>query len=75
MEGEIIGRCGDEVSIMTVVYPRGQVSVSSLGYFSSIGYSYKPSGPCHSLSILARHNQAYFKKKRRRKRKLTKPQD
>ena len=29
----MVGCGGDEVSVMPVVYPRGTVSVSSLGYF------------------------------------------
>ena len=49
MEGTVLGDGGDEVSVMPVVYPRGTVSVSSLGYFSSIGSSSKPSH--HSLTI------------------------
>ena len=50
-EGEVIGGGGDEVSVMTVVYPRGKVSVSSLGYFSSVGSSSKPSHPSLPFSI------------------------
>ena len=65
---------GDEVSIVPFVYPSGTVSVLSLGYFSSVGSSYKPSHPSLPLSLRARHIQEYFKKKRGRKRKLIKPQ-
>ena len=32
MEGEVLRGGGDEVSILSVVYPRGTVSVSTLGY-------------------------------------------
>ena len=39
----MLGGGGDEVSFMPVVYSRGTVSVSSLGYFSSIASSSKPS--------------------------------
>ena len=42
----------DKVSRVTFVYPCGTVSVSSLGYFSSVGSSSKPSHPSltHSIS-------------------------
>ena len=33
----MLGGDGDEVSTTPTVYPRGTVSVSSLGYFSSVG--------------------------------------
>ena len=59
---------------MPFVYPRGTVSVSSLGYFSSVGSFYRPSHPYLPLSLGARHIQEYFKKKRGRKRKFIKPQ-
>ena len=55
---------GDEVNIVPFVYPRGTVSVSSLGSFSSVGSSYKPSHPSLPLYLGARHIQEYFKKKR-----------
>ena len=61
---------GDKVSIVPFVYYRGMVGVSSLGYFSSIGSSSKPSHPSLPLSLGAYHIQEYFKKKRRRKRKF-----
>ena len=32
----MLGVGGDEVSIIPVFYPRGKVSKSSLGYFSSV---------------------------------------
>ena len=66
-------RC-DKINIVPFVYPRGTVSVSSLGYFSSVGSSYEPSHPSLPLSIGARHVQEYFKKKRGRKRKFVRPQ-
>ena len=60
---------GDEVSVMPVVYPSGAVSVSSLGYFSSVGSSSKPSHPSVPLSFGVHCIQDYFKKKRGRKKK------
>ena len=42
---------GDEVSIVLFVYSRGTVSVSSLGYFSLVGSSSKPSHPSLPLSL------------------------
>ena len=41
----------DKVNIVTFVYPRGTVSVSSLGSFSSVGSSSKPSHPSLPLSL------------------------
>ena len=64
---------GDEVNIVTFVYPCGTLSVSSLGSFLSVGYYSKPSHPSLPLSLVARHIQEYFKKKRGRKRKLIDP--
>ena len=60
----MLGYGGDEVSIVPFVYPRGTVSVSSLGYFLSVGSSSKPSRPSLPVSVGARHIQEYFKKKR-----------
>ena len=65
---------GDEVSIVPLVYPRGTVSVSSLGYFLSVGSSSKYSHPSLPVSVGARHIQEYFKKNRGRKLKFVKPQ-
>ena len=45
---------GNEVNIVPFVYPRGTVSVSSLGYFFSVGSSSKPSHPSLALSLGAR---------------------
>ena len=45
----------DDVSIMSVVYARGLFSVSSLGYFLSVGSSYKPSRDYFPLSLVAHH--------------------
>ena len=67
VEGTVIGGGGDEVSGMYIVYPRWKVSVSSLGYLSSVGSSYKPSRPSLSLYLGVNHIQEYFKKKRGRK--------
>ena len=64
VEGTVLGYGGDEVSIMSVVSPRGSVSVSSLSFFSSIGSSPKPSHSSSPLSLGACYIQEYFKKKR-----------
>ena len=55
---------------MPVVYPNGTVSVSSLGYFSSLGYSYKTSHYYFPVSLRVRHIKEYFKNKSGRKRKF-----
>ena len=47
----MIGDGGEEFSIVPVVYPCVTVSVSSLGYFLSVGSSYKLSHPTFPLSI------------------------
>ena len=55
-------------SIVPVVYPCGAVSVSSLGSFSYVGSSSKPSSkPSYTylpVSTVARHIQYYFNDKR-----------
>ena len=71
----MLGGGGDEVSVMPVVYPRGTVSVSSLGYFLPVGSSSKPSHPSLTLSLGVHRIQYYFKKKRGRKKKYIKPQE
>ena len=38
VEGTVDNDVGDEVNYVPFVYPRGTVSVSSLGYFSSVGF-------------------------------------
>ena len=43
---------GDEFNYVTFVYPRGTVSVSSLGSFSSVVSSSKPSHPSLTLHPL-----------------------
>ena len=48
---------GDEVSIVPFIYPRGTVSVSSLGCFSFVGSYYKPYHPSLPISLGARHIQ------------------
>ena len=73
VEGTVFGDGGDEVSTVTFIYPRGTVSVSSLGSFSSVGSSSKTSHPSFPVSDGARHIQEYFKKKRGRKRKSIQP--
>ena len=74
VEVTVLGDGVEEVSKVPVVYPRGTVSVSSLGYFPSVGYSSKPSHPSFNLSLRAFHIQEYFEKKRGRKQKCIKPQ-
>ena len=69
----MLGDGGEYVSIVPVVYPHGVVSVSSLGYFSSVGsssISYLPSLPD---SLGGRHTQEYFNNKRGGKRRFVKP--
>ena len=51
VEGTALGYGGEEVSIVPDVYPCGTVSVSSLGYFLSVGSSSKPSHPSFTISI------------------------
>ena len=63
LEGEVHLDRGDEVSIVTFVYPCGTVSVSSLGYFPSVCSSSKPSHTSLPLFIGARHIQEYFNRK------------
>ena len=66
---------GDKVSAIPAVYPCGTSSVSSLGYFLSVGSSYKPSNSSLTFAIVVHHIQEYFKKKRGRKQKYIKPQE
>ena len=73
-EGAVLGDGGEDISIVPVVYPRGTVSVSSLGSFSFVGYSTKPSHPSLTVSLGARQIQEYFNNTRGRKRKFIKPQ-
>ena len=61
---------GDKVSIVPFVYPRGTVSVTSLGYFSSVGSSSKYSHPYLTLSLGVRHIKYYLNKKRGEKTKI-----
>ena len=68
----MLGGGVEDVSIVSVVYTRGTVSVSSLCYFLSVGSSSKPSHTFFTISLRARHIQDYLKKKRRRKRKFIK---
>ena len=64
VEGTVHFYGGDEVNIVAFVYPRGTVSVSSLGYFSSVGSSSKPSHSSLPISFGERYIQYYSKKKR-----------
>ena len=74
LEGIVLGDGGEYVIILSIVYPRGTVSVSSLGSFSSVGSSYKPSHPYFPVSLGARHIQEYFSNNSGRKCKPIKPQ-
>ena len=74
LERKVLGGVGEDVSIVPVVYPCGTVSVSSLGYFSSVGFSSKPSHPSLPVSVGARHIQEHLKNERVRKLKFIKPQ-
>ena len=74
VEGKVNFYGGDEFNIVPFVYPSGTVSVSSLGYFSSVGSSLKPPHPSLPLSLGAHNIHEYFKRKRGRKRKFIKPQ-
>ena len=55
----MIGDGGEEVSIVPVLYPRGTVSVSSIGSFSSVGYSSKPSHPSFPLSRITPNSRVF----------------
>ena len=48
-EGTVLG--GEDISILPVVYPRGTVSVSSLGYLLFVGSSSKHSHPYLTVSL------------------------
>ena len=63
---------GNEVIMMSVVFPFGLVIVLSLGYFSSVGFSYIPSHSSFLLYFGARHIQDYFNKNRERNKKFPK---
>ena len=70
----MLGCEGDEVSIMSIVYPCGLVSVLSLSYFLSVVSSSKPSHYSLLISIGAQHIQDYFNNKRGRELKSIKIQ-
>ena len=70
----MLGDGGKYVSIVPAVYPCGVVSVSSLGSFSFVGYSSKPSHPSLTVSLGACHIQKYLRNKMGRKLKFIKPQ-
>ena len=74
VEGTVHFDGGDEVNIAPFVHTGGTASVSSLGFFSSVGYSSKPSHPSLTLSLREHNIQEYFKRKRGRKQKFIKPQ-
>ena len=73
VEGTVDFDGGDEVNYVPFVYPRGTLSVSSLGSFLSVGSASKPSHPYLPLSLGAHNIQGYLKRKRGRKRKFIKP--
>ena len=60
----MLGDGGEDISIVPILYPRGMVIVSSLGYFLSVGYSSKTSCPYFPVSLGAPHIQEYFNNKR-----------
>ena len=64
---------GEEVNILPFVYPRGTVSVSSLGSFLSVGSSSKPSHPSLHISQSTPHSKV-FQKEEGEEKKLIKPQ-
>ena len=74
MEGTVLEGGGEDVIIVPVVCTHGKVSVSSLGYFSYVGSSYKPSHPYFPVTLGARYIQEYFNNKRGRKQKFIKSQ-
>ena len=51
----MLGDGGEEVSIVPIVSHFRAISVSSIGYFLSVGSSSKPSHPYFLLSLGARH--------------------
>ena len=55
----MLGGGGDEVSVMPVVFPCGAVSVSSLGSFSSVGSSSKPSYPSIPLYQITLYSRLF----------------
>ena len=73
-EGILLGNGGEDVSIVSVVYPCGTISVSSLDSFSYVGSSSKPYHTSLPVSVRALHIQEYLEKNRGRKRKFIKPQ-
>ena len=70
----MLGGRGNEVSIIPVVYLRGMVYVSSLGYFSYVGSSYKNYLTYLPLSLGGSHIEEYFNKKSGKKQKFIMPQ-
>ena len=73
MYGKVLWSEVKEFSIVPVVYLRGVVSILSLVYFLSVGYSSKHYHPHFPLFIGARHIQEYFKIQKEGKQKLIKP--
>ena len=57
VEEIVLGDVDEEFSIVPVVYLCGEVSVSSLGSFLSVGYSSKPSHTSFPISLGEHHIQ------------------
>ena len=74
MKVTVLGDGGEYISTVTIVYPHGMVRISSLGYFSSVCSSSKPSNTSLPVSLREHQIQEYSKNKWGRKRKLVKPQ-
>ena len=70
----MLGCGGEDVSIVTLLYASGTVSVSLLGSFLSVGSSSKSSHPSLPISLLACRVEDYFSKKRGRQQNFIKPQ-
>ena len=66
----MLGYRDNDIIIISIVSILGSVSVSSLGYFSSVGSSSKPYHYSSPLSLRAHHIKEYFKKNRGKKRKF-----
>ena len=71
----MLGGGGNEVSFRPVVYPCGMISVSSLGYFLSVGSSSKSSHPSLPIFLGVHCIQEYFNNKIGKKQKFIKPQE
>ena len=70
----MLGDGFEDVNIVPIAYPRGTVSVSSLGSILSVGSSSKNSRLSLPVSLGSGQIQEYLKNKRGRKRKFMNPQ-